>query len=77
MREIALNVWARVAFGVLGAGTVAICIVLATWLLPPPRNGVIATVEIMGLLVIAFGGGTLVRGALRGRIAVRDNRRPH
>jgi uncharacterized membrane protein YidH (DUF202 family) len=75
MREIALNVWARVAFGVLGAGTIAICIVLAMWLLPPPTNGLVTTAEIVALLIIAFGGGTLVRAALRGRIAVRDNRR--
>jgi hypothetical protein len=75
MREIALNVWARVAFAVLGAGTIAICIVLAMWLLPPPTSGVIATAQIVVLLIIAFGGGTLVRAALRGRITVRDNRR--
>jgi uncharacterized membrane protein YidH (DUF202 family) len=71
----ALGIWSRLAFGLLGAGVVAVCLFLARHSAAAARRGsVVNILELMVLLPIVAGGISLIMGALKGRMSVRETR---
>ncbi len=78
MAERVLGAGLRVLLGVIGAGALGSALVLGAHevrLLSVGAAPRVARLVIIVLGVIAIGGVTLLRGAICGRIAVRDNRR--
>lgn len=78
MADRILRVGLRVLLGIIGAAALSAGVVVAVtelrsaYLGSPPVPTVLAALI---ACVVAVGGGVLIRGAVRGRIAVRSPRR--
>ncbi|MDQ6831156.1 MAG: hypothetical protein M3081_20015 [Gemmatimonadota bacterium] len=78
MHERELSGGLRVLVGVLGVLALGSALALGVTELRMSAMGArprVARLLVIALAVIAIGGVVLLRGAVRGRIAARDNRR--